>query len=274
MKRRHEQAHASRPITLLLSSMALPAATALALAARRRGWQVATMDRDPPPSRESEIVFYGSTLEVKAAEKRYDLALLEPPLDLLARLPFSLLLRRVTCCRWGDVGDIDRPISSNPLIRSTRFSTPASIAIAARFAVKRSLRRTPLLAAEPVEWLAEYRCFVLDGAVMATSPYLSFGRPLQHRIATANILPTPVMDLCRRLCSLGSMALPPAFVVDVGLIEDRGWAVVEFNPVWWAGLLSADAVKAMDVLRRSCRRRRDLGPEDRPWVVKRGGRCG
>jgi len=29
-------------------------------------------------------------------------------------------------------------------------------------------------------------------------------------------------------------------VVDVGLVEGHGWAVVESNPVWCSGLLEAD----------------------------------
>src|SRR5262245_16208802 len=35
--------------------------------------------------------------------------------------------------------------------------------------------------------------------------------------------------MCGRLLAERTVALPPAFVVDVGLIEGRGWAVVEFN---------------------------------------------
>lgn len=102
MKRQRNRAH--HAITLLLSTMALPAAPRPADAARRRGWGVVSLDcKQPSPPSGTEIVFYGSTLEAASVADRFDLALLEPPLDLLGRLTQSLLLRRVEYGRWADV---------------------------------------------------------------------------------------------------------------------------------------------------------------------------
>lgn len=128
---------------------------------------------------------------------------------------------------------------------------------------------TPILLSQTVEWLTEYRCFVLDHEVVAWSPYLSFGRPLHHRIQTIPHSPPPetVLAVCRRL--FASIDLPPAFVVDVGLIEDRGWAIIEFNPAWCSGLLSADPDKVLGVLARSCRQQRHVSKDDRKWMVTR-----
>src|SRR4051794_38603058 len=81
----------------------------------------------------------------------------------------------------------------------------------------------------PVEWLAEYRCFVCEGRVTAWSPYLSFGRPnwrpYGHGGAAA-LESASVSAFCKRLLAQPKPSFPPAFVVDVGLIEDRGWSVV------------------------------------------------
>ena len=66
----------------------------------------------------------------------------------------------------------------------------------------------------------------------------------------------------------GYQELPPAVVVDVGLIDDRGWAVVEFNPVFCAGLLGADPAAVLPVLARACRPRDHLGADER-WVIER-----
>ena len=102
--------------TLLLSSMALPARRAARRRTRRRrGWGVTSLDRNAaPPPQETEIVFYGSTLEAVRVAERFDLALLEPPLDLLTRLPPSLLLRRVGYGRWGDVEEFSHPVFLKP----------------------------------------------------------------------------------------------------------------------------------------------------------------
>lgn len=99
----------------------------------------------------------------------------------------------------------------------------------------------------------------------------SFGRSLGYGMASASVTPQPVLEVCRRLFALSETLLPPAFVVDVGLIEDRGWAVVEFNPAWCSGLRSAKAELMLDMLRRSCRARRHLAPADRRWVLRHPG---
>lgn len=107
-----------------------------------------------------------------------------------------------------------------------------------------------MLLSEPVEWPAEYRCFVADGRVVATSPYLSFGHALAHHPGAAGQIPTPVLGLCADLAE--NCDLPRALVIDVGLIEDRGWAVVEFNPAWCSGILSAEPDRVLDVPTRAC----------------------
>lgn len=62
------------------------------------------------------------------------------------------------------------------------------------------------------------------------------------------ILPKHLFDFVERLGRACSEFLPTAYVVDIGLIEGRGWAVVEFNPVWCSGLLGVDPDRILDVL--------------------------
>lgn len=44
------------------------------------------------------------------------------------------------------------------------------------------------------------------------------------------------------------MTLPRAMVVDVGFVADRGWAVIEFNAAWGAGLNGCDPEKIVAVI--------------------------
>lgn len=130
---------------------------------------------------------------------------------------------------------------------------------------------TPILVAEPVEWTAELRCFVLEGKVAAWSPYLSFGRPNWKPFDdSCPELPVPVYlaSFCDKLISKAHGLLPPALVMDVGLIEDRGWAVVEFNPVWCSGLLGANPRKVLAVLERACQDSSTIIDSDRACVRK------
>src|SRR5207244_1731031 len=80
------------------------------------------------------------------------------------------------------------------------------------------------------------------GQVAAWSPYLSFGRPVwkPHGADGRRAkVPESLQAFCFRLFSRPGTDFPPAFVMDVGVIEERGWAVVEFTPAWWSGLLGA-----------------------------------
>src|SRR5438552_1656777 len=100
--------------TLLLSSWSLPAAPALAEAARGSGWRAYALEETPSPSLSAPVVFYGGTDVALAVAARFRLALLEPPLDLLARLPASFRQRAVEYARFRDLQRLQRPIFVKP----------------------------------------------------------------------------------------------------------------------------------------------------------------
>lgn len=96
-----------------------------------------------------------------------------------------------------------------------------------------------------------YRLFIAESSIHAGSPYMVGGRPVWKPFGKGGekaVLPATVLDFAKRLGLACRDQLPSAFVVDVGLIDGRGWAVVEFNPVWCSGILSADPDKILDVL--------------------------
>jgi protein-tyrosine phosphatase len=260
---------------LLLSTRTLPTAPALADAARKAGWSVHAWDEGPAHPSGGRVVYYGRTDVVRQVAARFRLALLEPPLDLLARLPASLLLREVQLARFRDLSRLKRPAFVKPADPLDRCFD------AGVYAETRGIRapwgidpETPVLVAEPVEWLAEFRCFVREGRVVASSPYLSFGKPVWKAWGQGGEKAAPSRDalaVCGRLLAERSVALPPAFVVDVGLVEGRGWAVVEFNPAWCSGLLGADPAAVLRVLERACRETDGLDANDSAWVLDRRG---
>jgi protein-tyrosine phosphatase len=262
-----EQHHLTR---LLLSTRSLPSAQALAEAARRDGWTVHAWD-EKPPDLSGHIVYYGGSDVAIEVAKHYRLALLEPPLDLLCRLPAPLLQRRVEYTRFRDLVRLRKPAFVKPADPLDKCFDAGTYADAASIRVANAIDlETPVLVADPVEWLAEFRCFVCEGRVVASSPYLSFGRPVWRAWGQGGEKAVPsqaALAVCERLLTTG-LALPPAFVVDVGLIEDRGWAVVEFNPAWCSGVLGADPKAVLHAVQRSCREATCLG-EDVTWVVQR-----
>ncbi len=258
--------------TLLLSTKSLPSAPALTGAAEKAGWSVAVLDEDPAISDTHEIIYYGGSDVALAAAARFRLALIEPPLDLLAQIPRAYRQRSVEFARFADLHRLKAPAFVKPA-DPLHKAFDAGIYAAARDirAPKGIAPPTPVLVAEPVEWLAEYRCFIRDGQMVATSPYLSFGRPVWKPFGEGKQAQASphVLAFCERFLAKPGVELPPAFVVDVGLIDGRGWAVVEFNPAWCAGVLGADPAKVLPVLRRVCRGRDSLAEVDRRWLVER-----
>lgn len=259
--------------TLLLSTLDLPAAPALAEAARCSGWRVFALDENPSPQTSGQLVFYGGSDVALSVATRFRLALLEPPLDLLARLPLEFRLRAVEYGAFRDLSRLKDPAFIKPADPLNKAFDAGISADVRDIRIPQGMdNRTPILAAEPVQWLAEYRCFVLERRITAMSPYLSFGRPVwkPHGQGGEDAREcSHARTFCERLFSQSRVAFPPAFVMDVGLIEDRGWAVVEFNPAWCSGLLGADPRRVLDILQRACQDAEKLSETDRAWLVPR-----
>lgn len=90
---------------------------------------------------------------------------------------------------------------------------------------------TAAFVAETVTLTAEVRSFVLDGTVLDAAVY-------EGSAAVADAIAF-IGEVVK------AIKLPRAVVVDVGLVSGRGWAVVEFNAAWGAGLNGCDARKVL-----------------------------
>jgi hypothetical protein len=257
----------------MLSTWSLPAAKPLADAARQAGWSAYAFDENPGIQSRGKVIFYGVTDKARAVASHFHLALLEPPLDLLARLPVEFRRRAVEFGRFGDLGRLKRPTFVKPADALNKTFDPGIYTSARDIRAPKGVAAdSPVLLAEPVECSAEYRCFVREGELAAWSPYVSFGRPVWKPFGPGTLAaqaPANLLSFCRRLFSQSAVSFPPAFVMDVGLIDDRGWAVVEFNPVWCSGVLGADPGKVLAVLERACQDERRLSEVDRRWVLPR-----
>jgi len=260
--------------TLLLSTWRLPEVRPLTAAARRQGWLVRGLDRGPEPEIEERVVFYGGSDVVDAVSSRFGLSLVEPSFDLLAFTPYSLRLRDVKLASYNELGRFEAPMFVKPAdVRRKAFDA----------GIYRDVREArleapldpemPVLVAEPIEFLEEYRCFVLDGTVVATSTYLRFGRPSWRPFDERGTTPLPLraQELCAQLLTAPGLPLPRAFVVDVGLIEGRGWGVVEYNPAWCSSLLGCNPESVLPVL--ECASQRTDGVCDRGRVGRPARAC-
>jgi len=100
----------------------------------------------------------------------------------------------------------------------------------------------PTLVGEVVTWESEFRLFVVDREVRASSPYL-LPAPERHRRRAGEAL-----EFAERLLADPEVELPGAVALDVGVIRNRGWSVVEANPVVASGLFDCDPRSVLDAL--------------------------
>lgn len=124
---------------------------------------------------------------------------------------------------------------------------------------------------EPVNWLIEYRCFIAEQNVMAISPYIRHGRVFDDAADWLGA-PQAEIDEAKRFAESvihSGIDSPPAFVLDVGVIDNRGWAVIEVNECWASGIYSCDPNAVLEVLLRASVPLESLSSEDRRWNFKR-----
>jgi hypothetical protein len=121
-------------------------------------------------------------------------------------------------------------------------------------------------ASEVVEWETEYRCFAKDHEVMTLSPYrrggvtfCSYKSPLRG--------PRRESEEASEFANsvLHSVPCPRAFVLDVGIVKGRGWAVVEPNECWGAGIYGCTPSKVLEVLLAALVQKFKATKEDLKW---------
>lgn len=143
----------------------------------------------------------------------------------------------------------------------------------------------PVLVSEPVEWAAEFRFFVRDRRVLAWSPYWLHGalaRDGDEWVIESEMAAT-TRGLVNRLLADPRVDLPPALVLDAGVIRGVGPAVVEANEASGSGLYGCDPREVLDHASRgegpACgydRGLRHMRPRTMPWrvVERKIGRAG
>ncbi|MFF1558143.1 ATP-grasp domain-containing protein [Streptomyces sp. NPDC058279] len=187
------------------------------------------------------------------------LGLLEPPDDWLVRLPERFIRRRVQLTTLGAARGSAGPAFVKP---PREKSFPAAVYPDGSRLPAGPDERTPVLRSEVVEFVVEYRLFLLDGEIAAGSRYAVYGR-----LDCAPLDTDPRSGAVRRFAAdLGGIGLPSGVVVDVGLTAGGRWAVVEANMAWFANCYAASIAGVLDVVLRSAGPLARVAGRDLPFV--------
>jgi hypothetical protein len=261
--------------TLVLAPRQNDDARRMARAAADIGWDVfgATAWRDfPTRLRNMDPILYSDTLFADTAVGPLNLALLEPTPDWLVTLPPRYLSREVSFITLNAARSLAGPIFLKP---AADKSFPADVYIDPVSELPPYdwlLEDIPVLAAQPVTWTVEYRCFVVEREIAACSVYFRNGRLAQDIQGAWGASPEEEQEavrFARAVLENTSVEMPSAVVLDVGHIAGRGWAVVEANPAWGSGLYGCDPKAILPVLKRACLSRDAVTTCESKWLRPR-----
>ena len=217
-----------------------------------RGWEVIRLANwrlpGPPPPDARPVAVYAEPLFAEAVADQTGRILLEPPPGWLPSLPREFLLRAVGL----DTLDGLRAHAAPRFVKPAEGKVfeprvyPGGSELPPPDQVDGSL---PVLWSDPVHFELEVRCFVQGGEILALSPYWRNGALAQDSGGDWPFESTEeqeATDFIHAVLKQLANNIPPAFVLDVGRIQDRGWAVIEGNPCWGAGLYGCPAGAALD----------------------------
>jgi hypothetical protein len=189
---------------------------------------------DPPVFDPPTVRVYGADSFCLVLQQKLGLMLCSPHDELLLRVPSEFLKRRITHRALGEISAITFPSFVKPVVpkqfRGAVYQSNEELAAECHGLSP----DTALFVSELVAFSAEARTFVLDGRVLDAAVYEGNGE--------ASGAGTFVTALTH------AISLPRTVVVDVGFIDSRGWAVVEFNAAWGAGLNGCGPKKVLSAI--------------------------
>ena len=104
-----------------------------------------------------------------------------------------------------------------------------------------------------VHFTIEVRCFVIDRKVQTWSTYV-YNDQIQLKDQMLPKEEKSMLKFTNDFLSDASIKIPDAVVIDVGFIPEKGWALIEANPVWSSGVYACNPKKVIETIVRSCKK--------------------
>lgn len=222
-------------LNLLISDKPDVERDALADAFAAAGGTVHRLGRfwEPPQLDPASVRVYGADTFCLVLQQKLGFDLCSPADDLLLQVPAQFLRRQLAQHFLGEalqsLPAFVKPVTPKQF-RGAVYTSPDALAAECQGLPESTL----VFVAERVALTTEVRSFVLDGQILDAAAYEG-----RADLSDARAFITEL---------LRATPLPHAVVVDVGYIAERGWAVIEFNAAWGAGLNGCDATKVLPAI--------------------------
>jgi hypothetical protein len=198
---------------------------------------------NPPFIDSKEIRVYGNNIFCLILAEKLGLELISPEDDFLKKIDWNWTKRKIEIMTLSEARKVDFPAFIKPVVPKVFKAGVYSNLKALEIECTQLELNTPVYVSEVVDITAEARCFILNGQVMTMSMYEGSGNIQEAR------------DFVNSFIISNLSMMPNSTVLDVGLINNRGWAVIEANAAWGAGLNGCDAAKAVwSIANASCRK--------------------
>jgi hypothetical protein len=233
--------------TLILSPRHTDDSQALWRVTIERGWDVhrLTTWRIPEEARRLDEPFlYVEALFGATLADELGVRLLNPTEDWLCKLPDRYTRREIRLSTLEEARSLTKTAFIKP---PNDKSFPAAVYAPGELPSAFDGEMAVLIS-EPVRFVSEFRCFVLDRRIRTFSLYARNGEAAPDS-AWAEDETEALRAFALEFLSDDDVDLPRACVVDCGPIEGRGWGIVELNAAWGAGLYRCDPNEAIDVVR-------------------------
>lgn len=188
---------------------------------------------NPPLLDGKEIRVYGNNMFCLILAEKLGLELTSPEDDFLIKIDQNWTNRWINIMTLSEARNISFPAFIKPVVPKVFRAGVYSNLKALETECNQLELATPIYVSEIVDIIAEVRCFILNGQVMTLSMYEGNGELQEAR------------DFINSFILSNECLIPNSLVLDVGLISSRGWAVIEANAAWGAGLNGCDATKAV-----------------------------
>ena len=222
----------TRDLMLVLTDKPDVERDAVAEAWAAAGGEVLRLGRfwDPPALEPRRVRVYGADSYCQVLAQKLGLVLVSPPDDVLLHLAPALTKRALGGTTLAAARELAFPAFLKTfvpkLIRSRVYASADDLEAEARGLEP----ETALLVSEIVTFVAEARCWLLDGEPVSIACY------------EGDVDVTGARELAAELGRDPAMTSP--CVIDVGLTPDRGWLAIEANAAWGSGLNGCDPVAA------------------------------
>ena len=212
----------------------------VAAAWRHAGGDVVELGRfwDPPDLDPRAVRCYGNDTFCLVLAQKLGLQLVSPPDDFLRSVPPALRKREIAFTSLGAAGSGPFPRFVKPVVPKQFSARVFSAADELAHEARDLPAETEVIVSEIVDIAAEARTFVVDGKVVSVAVY--------EGAATDGM-----MNELRELPSAAPDGQP--IVIDWAYLRGKGWAVLEANAAWGAGLNGCDPVAVLPCIERATR---------------------